>query len=191
MTIIAFTPSAHRWTAALCLSMTVALLTGCADSSSKGEDAVATAPAPSVVTASGGPTTDKADKADKTSDVIGRAFDLGTIVKVVQVGGRPVIVFDRWTARGVTDSKVATNGVPMTIHSDARYQNLTSRTTFRIPVVAGAIFSYSHCVGIDQPVQQRSSTLGEFAKLQSPENVVLLTLDDKGQVTKAQNDPAC
>lgn len=79
----------------------------------------------------------------------------------------------------------------MGIHSDARFENQNSKTTFRIPVVEGAIFNYSHCVAIDQPAQQRSSTLEEFERLKSPENVILLTLDPKGQVTKAQNDAAC
>ena len=66
-----------------------------------------------------------------------------------------------------------------------------SRTTFRIPVAPGAIFTYSHCVTVDQPAQQRSSTLEEFASLQTSENVILLNLDPEGQATKAQNDPAC
>ena len=189
MTIIAFRLPPHRGAAALCLSMTVALLSGCAGDASTGQDPAVTVKATSAVTASGAPTTSRSG-APKSDDV-GRTFDLGTIVKVVQDGGVPVVVFDRWTARGVKDSKLAAKGIPMGVHSDARYENQNSKTTFRIPVVEGAIFNYSHCVAIDQPVQQRSSTLDEFAQLKSPENVILLTLDPKGQVTKAQNDPAC
>ncbi len=189
MTIIAFSLPIPRSTAALCASMTVALLAGCAGGSSTGTDPAVTVPATSAVTASGAATTSQAG-APKNDD-IGRAFDLGTIVKVVQDGGVPVLTFDRWTARGVKDSALAAHGVPMGVHSDARYENQNSKTTFRIPVVEGAIFNFSHCVAIDQPVQQRSSTLDEFAQLKSPENVILLTLDPKGQVTKAQNDPAC
>jgi len=189
MTIIAFRLPIHRSAAALCASMTVALLTGCAGGSSTGQDPGVTVTATSTVTASGTPTT--SEVGNPKSDDVGRTFDLGTIVKVVQDGEVPVIIFDRWTARGVKDSTLAANGVPMGIHSDARFENQNSRTTFRIPVVDGAIFNYSHCVAIDQPVQQRSATLEEFARLKSPENVILLTLDPKGRVTKAQNDAAC
>lgn len=189
MTTIAFRLPIHRSTAALCASMTVALLSGCAGGDPTGQDPGVTVTATSTVTASGTPTINEVG--NPKSDDVGRKFDLGTIVKVVKDGEVPVIVFDRWTARGVKDSALAANGIPMGIHSDARFENQNSRTTFRIPVLAGAIFSYSHCVAIDQPVQQRSSTLEEFARLKSPENVILLTLDSKGQVMKAQNDPPC
>ncbi|HZW44467.1 MAG TPA: hypothetical protein VFF32_08780 [Dermatophilaceae bacterium] len=189
MTIIAFGLPIHRSTAALCASMTVALLTGCAGGSSTGPDPAVTVPATPAVTTPGAPTTSEAG-APKNDDA-GRKFDLGTIVKVVQAGGVPVIIFDRWTARGVKDSVLAAKGVPMGIHSDARFENQNSKTTFRIPVVDGAIFNYIHCVAIDQPAQQRSSTLEEFARLKSPEDVIMLTLDPKGQVTTAQNDAPC
>ena len=43
------------------------------------------------------------------SDVVGRKFDLGTIVRVQNDGGVPVIILDRWTAYGVTDSTLAAN----------------------------------------------------------------------------------
>src|SRR5450759_1649470 len=97
----------------------------------------------------------------------------------------------RATAHGVTDPVLAAKGVRIRVHSDAPYQNLNSKITYRIPVVAGAIFTYNHCVPIDQPAQQRSSTLEEFAGLQPTERIILLTLDPRGQVFKAQNDPAC
>ncbi len=189
MSIIAFRLPVHRSTAALCASMTVALLTGCTGGPSTGSDPAVTVTATPAVTATGAPNTSEAG-APKNDDV-GRTFDLGTIVKVVQDGGAPVIIFDRWTARGVKDSVVAAKGVPMGIHSDARFENQNTKTTFRIPVAAGAIFNYTHCVAIDQPAQQRSSTLEEFASLKSPEDVILLTLDPKGQATKAQNDAPC
>lgn len=190
MTIIGFRLPIHRSAAALWASMavallTLALLTGCAT----GSDPAVTTTATPAVTATSAPRTSVAVAAK--NDDAGRKFDLGTIVKVVQDGGVPVIIFDRWTARGVKDSELATHGIPMGIHSDARFENQNSRITFRIPVAEGAIFNYSHCVAIDQPAQQRSSTLEEFAGLKSPENVILLTLDPKGQVTKAQNDAPC
>lgn len=195
MTIIAFRPTTGRWTAGLGLAVSVALLSGCAGSSS-GQGPVVTLTVTPTVTATDAPAsasgTATATRAGvPKSDVVGRKFDLGTIVKVVQDGDVPVITFDRWTARGVPDSKLATNGLSMTVHSDAPYTNLNSRTTFRIPVADGAIFTYNHCVAVDQPAQQRSSTLQEFTALQDQEEIILLTLDPQGRAFKAQNDPAC
>ncbi|MHB8185016.1 MAG: hypothetical protein ACYDDU_02830 [Dermatophilaceae bacterium] len=196
MTIIAFSLSTRRPTTGLLLSVTAILLTGCAGGSSTAQGPVVTVTVTPTVTASGAPAsataaTTTTQAGTPRSDVVGRKFDLGTIVKVVQDGGVPVIIFDRWTARGVPDSRLAANGVPMAVHSDAPYENLNSRTTFRIPVVQGAIFTYTHCVAVDQPAQQRSSTLQEFGILQGFERVILLTLDPQGRVIKAQNDPAC
>lgn len=196
MTIIAFRPAAGRSTAELWLAVSVTLLSGCAGGASTGQGPVVTVTATPTVTATGGPasatgTATTTRPGAPKSDVVGRKFDLGTIVKVVQDGDVPVITFDRWTVRGVQDSKLAANGLSMTVHSDAPYTNLNNRTTFRIPVVDGAIFTYNHCVAVDQPAQQRSSTLQEFTALQDQEKVILLTLDPQGRVYKAQNDPAC
>lgn len=199
MTTFAFTHSAHRTSVRLLpvvpVALALTLLTGCGGGSPTPQGPVVTVTATPTVTAGSAPkpapsaTTTRAGR--PKSDVVGRKFDLGTIVKVVEDGGVQVIIFDRWTARGVSDSKLAASGVPMAVHSDARYQNLNARTTFRVPVVAGAIFTYNHCVAVDQPAQQRSATLKDFAGLQEPEDVMLLSLDPKGQVFKAQNDPAC
>jgi len=196
MRIIAFRPTTGRSTAGLWLTVSVALLSGCAGGSSTGQGPVVTVTATPTVTATGVPasatgTATTTSTGTPKSDVVGRKFDLGTIVKVVQDGDVPVIIFDRWTARGVADAKLASNGLSMTVHSDAPYTNLNSKTTFHIPVVDGAIFTYNHCVAVDQPAQQRSSTLQEFAALQDQEKVILLTLDPRGRVYKAQNDPAC
>lgn len=199
MTTFAFTHFPHRTSVRLLpavpLAVAMTLLAGCGGGASTPQGPVVTVTATPTVTASGtpapapAPTTTKAGAPE--SDVVGRKFDLGTIVKVVQDGDVQVIIFDRWTARGVSDAKLAASGVPLAVHSDARYQNLNARTTFRIPVLAGAIFTYNHCVAVDQPAQQRSATLKDFAGLQKPEDVMLLSLDPKGHVFKAQNDPAC
>lgn len=199
MTTSALTYSAHRSPAwllpAVPLAAALTLLTGCGGGSPTPQGPVVTVTATPTVTASGTPRPAPAATSTRAgapkSDVVGRKYDLGTIVKVVKDGGVQVIVFDRWTARGVSDSKLAASGVALTVHSDARYQNLNARSTFRIPVLAGAIFTYNHCVAVDQPAQQRSATLKDFAGLQDPEDVMLLSLDPKGHVFKAQNDPAC
>lgn len=195
MTTFAFTPSAHRASTSLGLAMAAALLSGCGAGSSTAPGAVVTVTTTPTVTASAArpratPTTTKRAGVVR-SDVVGRDFDLGTIVSVEDEGGVPVIIFDRWTAQGVSDSTLAAEGVPMGVHSDAPYQNLNSRVTYRIPVAEGAIFTHKHCVAVDQPPAQKSSTLKEFTRLPDSENVMLLTLDPEGQVSRAQNDPAC
>ena len=193
MTTITCTPWAHRAVSGLSVGLAVALLSGCGDSAGP-----STGPAPAVtVTASPSPPPTLADRAATgstrvaKSDDVGRKFDLGTIVRTEEDDGLPVVIFDRWTARGVADSTVADKGVPIGVHSDGRYQNLNSKITFRIPVAQGAIFTYRHCVAVDQPPEQKPSTLEDFARLKNPENVILLTLDQHGRVFSAQNDPAC
>lgn len=199
MTTSAFTTPARqpslRLLLAVPVAVTLALLTGCAGGSSDAQSPVATVTVTPTVAASGAPSATAATTTTKAgapkSDVVGRKFDLGTIVRVAREGGVPVIIFDRWTVAGVADSALAANGVPIAAHSDAPFQNLNSKSTFRIPVVEGAIFTYNHCVAFDQPAQQKSSTLEEFERLQGSEKIVLLSLDPRGQVFKAQNDPAC
>ena len=183
-----------RAMAGICLGAAVALLSGCGVGSSTEPVSVVTVTITPTVTATVAPaTTSVASTAAGTakSDVVGRKFDLGTIVRVHNDGGVPVIILDRWTARGVPDSTLAASGVPIHVHSDAPYQNFNNKITYRIPVAPRAIFTYRHCVAIDQPPVGRSSTLGEFARLPDAEKVVLLSIDPKGQAVKAQNDPAC
>ena len=199
MTIIAFTPSAREASVGLFVAAAVALLSGCGGESPTAQPSVVTVTAvPTVgttptVTASNSPApaTTTTAAGVKRSDVVGRKFDLGTIVRIEDDGGVPVIIFDRWTARGVPDSTLAAKGVPIAAHSDAPYRNANTKITYRIPVVQGAIFTYKHCVAVDEHIMQRASTLQEFAGLQGSEKVMLLTLDPHGQVFSAQNDPAC
>jgi hypothetical protein len=148
---------------------------------------------PTVTAGAARPTATVATTRSNTvkSDVVGRGFDLGTIVRVQNDNGVPVIILDRWTAQGVSDSALAAQGVPIHVHSDAPYQNHNDKITYRIPVAQGAVFTYRHCVAIGQPPLLKSSTLNDFVRLQSSEKVVLLTLDPKGQAVKAENDPAC
>jgi hypothetical protein len=181
-------------TAGLSAGTAAALLSGCAGGASTTQEQVVTVTrTPTVTVRAAQPATTVATTRAGTarSDVVGRKFDLGTIVRVENDGGVPVIILDRWTAQGVSDSTLATQGVPIRVHSDAPYQNHNSKVTYRVPVAQGAIFTYSHCVAIDRPPAQKSSTLNDFARLQDPEKVVLLTIDPQGQAYKAQNDPAC
>src|SRR6476620_7655828 len=55
------------------------------------------------------------------SDVVGRRYDLGAVVRVEQQQGQQVVVFDRWTAAGVKDGDVAARGVPVAPYADTRF----------------------------------------------------------------------
>lgn len=193
MTVIAITTSGRRAVAGLCLGGAVAVLSGCGGGSATAPAEVVTVTVTPTVTVKVTPKPTAVATRARTarSDVVGRKFDLGTIVRVENDGGVPVIILDRWTARRVSDSRLASGGVKIRVHSDQPYQNLNRKVTYRVPVAQGAVFTYSHCVAIDQPPVKRSSTLEAFARLQDPEKLILLTLDHKGQAYKAQNDPAC
>jgi hypothetical protein len=188
------TARTRRAFAGLCLGATVTLLSACGGGSPNApEDAVSITTTPTVtaraIPSTTTPTTSLNGSAK--SDVVGRAFDLGTIVAVRHSGDVPVLVFDRWTARGVSDATIAAEGAPMQAHSDAPFENVNSKITYRIPVARDAAFTYARCVSWDQPPVLRSSTLEEFTRLPDPEKIVLVRLDPKGQAIKAQNDPAC
>jgi hypothetical protein len=185
--------STPRAIGGLCLAAAITVLAGCGSGTTTGPDSVLTLTTTPTVTAKAPPKTTTATTPSNTvrSDEVGRKFDLGSITGVENEGGVPVIIFDRWTAEGVSDSTLAANGVPIHVHSDAPYQNRNTRTTYRVPVAGGAVFTYRHCVALDQPPVLRSSNLDEFARLDGPEKVVLLSIDPSGQAVKAENDPAC
>jgi len=157
--------------------------------------------APDVVTVTVTPTASPSTSSTTTSptatagpvhsDVVGRRYDLGTVVRVEQQQGQQVVVFDRWTAAGVKDGDVAARGVPVAPYADARFVNQNTRTTFRIPVAGGATFTYHHCLSVDQPMQSRASSLDELARLGVAERVLVVTLDPQGRLTAADNEPGC
>jgi hypothetical protein len=195
MTIMASRSSGRRASATVCLCAAVLLLSGCgAGSSSTPPEAALTVtvtPTITVTAARSRPTDSPTSAGPVKSDVVGRAFDLGTIVGVKKEGDVSVIILDRWTARGTSDSRLAARGTRLRVHSDRRFENLNSNVTYRIPVAPDAVFTYAHCVDVDQPALTESSSLKDFTRLQSPEKIVLLTLDPQGRVVKARNDPAC
>lgn len=199
MTIKTRATSGHRKSAGLCLGaavvvLEVVLLSGCAGGNSPVQEpalTVTTTPTVTVTLPRATPTAAATTTGNPKSDVVGRRFDLGTIVRVKDEGGVPVIIFNRWSARGVPDSKIAANGLTLRVHSDSPYVDRNAKVTYRIPVAPGATFTYARCTDIDEPARREPSTLKEFTGLEDPENLVLLTLDSRGRATRARNDPAC
>ncbi len=186
---------AHRASLAAAAAALTVTLSACGSGDSQPSGAPVTVTVTPTVTATAAPGSSSGSPSGSPSavhsDVVGRAYDLGTIVHVTSATGTPVVVLDRWTVRGTPDSTLARDGVPIRVHSDAPYENLNTRTTFRIPVAPGATFTYHHCVAVDQPMRSRPATLPELAHLQRSEAVVLLRLDASGRLTRAENDPAC
>jgi hypothetical protein len=199
MTIESRTTSGHRNRAGLCLGaavvvLEVVVLSGCGGENTTVQEpalTVTTTPTVTVTLARPAPTVAATTTGNPKSDVVGRRFDLGTIVRVKDEGGVPVIIFNRWSARDIPDSRLAAKGLTLRVHSDAPYEDRNGKVTYRIPVAPGATFTYAHCINIDQPARRESSTLKEFTRLKDPENLVLLTLDSRGRATRARNDPAC
>lgn len=192
MKLMGTTTPGRRRRAGVCLGGAVALLSGCGGGTpAEPPVTITTTPTVTVTLARRTPTGAPSPTGNPKSDDVGRNFDLGTIVRVEEVGGVPVLILNRWTARGVSDSKVADRGVPIKVHSDTRFEDNNTNVTYRIPVAPGATFAHLHCVDSNQPAERKPSTLKDFARLRDPENVVLLTLDSRGRVTKGRNDPAC
>lgn len=199
MTIKSRTTFGHRKSAGLCLGAAVAVLgvvalSGCGGGNTAVQEpavTVTTTPTVTVTLARPAPTVATTTTGSPESDVVGRRFDLGTIVRVDDDGGAPVIIFNRWSARDVPDSELAARGLTLRVHSDEPYEDRNDQMTYRIPVAPGATFTYARCIDIDQPAEREPSTLKRFTRLKDPENLVLLTLDRQGRATRARNDPAC
>ena len=184
-------PRARMTSLAAAVALTAAL-PACGSGDSQPSGAPVTVTVTPTVTATALPGSPSVSPStDVHSDVVGRTYDLGTIVDVTGAAGTPVVVLDRWTVRGTSDSTLARDGVPVRVHSDAPYENQNTRSTFRIPVAPGATFTYHHCVAVDQPMQSRPATLPQLAHLHRGEDIVLLRLDASGRLARAENDPAC
>jgi hypothetical protein len=195
MTIMARRSSGRRASAAFCLGAAAVLLSGCGTGSPSTSPqpalTVTVTPTITVTPARSRPTAAATSSRRVKSDVVGRKFDLGTIVGVKRQGGVSVIILDRWTAQGVSDSRLAANGIRLPVHSDPRFENLNSNVTYRIPVAPGAVFTHVRCVDVSQPALRERSSLRDFTRLQHPEKIVLLALDPQGRAVRVRNDPAC
>lgn len=126
------------------------------------------------------------------SDDVGRAYDFGTVVKASTVGPVAVLELDRWTWKGLDDTKLAKQGVPLSPwKGKTPYENQNAKLTYTLPVSPDARILYHHCIASDQPLQTKSVSAAELATLGSGENTVLVKLDDSGVVVAADNIPGC
>ena len=181
---------------AACLAVAVLVLSSCGDGGGdagtpSGRDVTVTV-TPTVTAKptsdSSKPTTAAAPK----SDDVGRTYDFGVVVKASTIGSVAVLELDRWTWKGLDDAKLAQQGVPVKPwKGKAPYENQNAKLTYTLPVSPDAQLLYHHCIAADQPLQTKSVTPAELAKLADGENTVLVKLDDAGVVVAADNLPGC
>jgi hypothetical protein len=129
-----------------------------------------------------------------TSDVKGRAFDLGTVARVSTVGGVLVVELDRWTLPGTSDSTIARQGVQVVPHRGGRYTNQNDRKTYTAPVADGANVVVNRCVpGPDGQLGLESAPQGAADWLAQPDTktVLVVTYDEAGAITRLDTDPRC
>jgi hypothetical protein len=168
------------------------VLAGCGDAgTASGADVTVTVTP--TVTAQPKPALSKpsAPQAPKSDDV-GRTYDFGTVVKAGTVVSIAVLELDRWTWKGLDDTKLAKQGVPVKPwKGKAPYENQNDTLTYTLPVSPDAQILYHHCIAADQPLQTKSVAPDELATLAKGENTVLVKLSDSGVVVAADNIPGC
>ena len=144
-------------------------------------------------TATTKPTTTPASQA--VSQVKGRQHDAGTIVGTKTAGGLTVLVLDRWSVKGLPDSKLASQGVAPVPHTDNRYYDQNKGKTYTVPVTPSATIVVNTCVknGANPPTMTSTPvSLSDWLKGSGrSKTIVLLTYDAAGRLTRLDTDPAC
>jgi hypothetical protein len=130
------------------------------------------------------------------STVKGRLHDAGTIVGIKQAGGLTVLVLDRWSVHGLSDAKLATQGVPVVPHQDVKYFDQNKGKTYTVPVNPSATIVVNTC---SFPAGQAAPTVTStpvslstwLAGPNRSKTIVLLTYDTSGRLTRLDTDPGC
>jgi hypothetical protein len=128
-----------------------------------------------------------------TSDVKGRHYDVGTVSGVKEVDGELVLQLDRWTVKGLSDAKLAKDGITITPHTGDRFTNQNDDRMRDVPVAPGATVVVNTCVknggqlGLTSTPQDAAAWLDDA----DPKTVLLLTYDSAGRVVRMDTDPRC
>jgi hypothetical protein len=171
--------------------VTATALAGCGGDTQPGGNVTVTV-TPTVTASSASKPKPAPKPAAPTSDDKGRAFEYGTVTKSSKVGDTTVLEIDRWTWKGLDDTKLAQSGVPTTpFKGKEPYTNQNAKLTYTVPVADGARVLVHHCVAADEPLQTKSVDAAALADLPARENTVLFKLDDKGWLVSADNIPGC
>jgi hypothetical protein len=177
----------RRWARAAALACLAGLaVTGCA---SDGGNPTTNAERVTVTES----VTPTATATTPTSDVQGRHYDVGTVSGVSKVGGELVLKLDRWTVKGLSDAKLAKDGITITPHTGNRFTNQNDDRLRNVPVAPGATVVVNTCVkngdqlGLTSTPQDAVSWLDDV----DPKTVLLLTYDSAGRVVRMDTDPRC
>lgn len=138
-------------------------------------------------------TSPSATPAAVTSDVEGRDFDFGVVLRAEKEDGTDVLVVDRWTDPKVDDAVLAKKGLPVESWDlgSKRFVNQNTKKTFDVPVREGASFLLNHCVAAGEPLQTKSVSATELADAPEADRLVLLELDDAGYATAGETFAGC
>ncbi len=171
-------------------------LTACGGSGNGSGTATSSPPSTTSTAPSGkGSTPTTAGVSQAVSQVKGRQHDAGTIVSYKTAGGLIVLVLDRWSVKGLPDSKLASQGVPPVPHTDNRYFDENKTKTYTVPVNPSAPIVVNTCVKDGKNPPTMTSTpvsLSDWLKGSGrSKTIVLLTYDTAGRLTRLDTDPAC
>lgn len=172
--------------AVICCCAVALALTGCASGGNPRTDAERVTVTESVTSTAGAATT-------PSSEVKGRTYDVGTVSGVKRVAGELVLQLDRWTVKGVSDAKLAKDGITITPHTGDRFTNQNNDKLRTVPVAPGATVVVNTCVksgdqlGLTSAPQDAASWLLDA----DPKAVLLLTYDSSGRIVRMDTDPRC
>jgi hypothetical protein len=132
--------------------------------------------------------------ANAVSNVKGRKHDAGVIVGTKKAGGLTILVLNRYTVKGMSDAKLASDGAPISPHSDVRFTDQNKGKTYLVPVNPGAVIVINACdnSGGTPTMTSTPVTLAQFLSSGNrAKTVVLLSYDDSGRLVRLDTDPAC
>lgn len=168
-----------------CCAVALAL-TSCASGGNPRTDAERVTVTESVTPTAGAATT-------PSSDVKGRTYDVGTVSGVKRVAGELVLQLDRWTVKGVSDAKLAKDGITITPHTGDRFTNQNNDKLRTVPVAPGATVVVNTCVksGDQLGLTSAPQDAANWLKDADPKAVLLLTYDSSGRIVRMDTDPRC